>query len=147
MKKDEPHLDGDEIRAKVRKKMEKYDDRSFLENVAMYLGVAQILELGLKNLLVRKYDYEFDDLEKFTLGRTKNELERCGLRDDYLALVESVVESRNYIAHEMLANDALVKSIVGDSGTKEQRILWKAIYELEQAVFLYDWCEEHEAWD
>ena len=45
MKKDEPHLDGDEIKANVKKKMEKYENRSFLENVAMYLGVAQILEL------------------------------------------------------------------------------------------------------
>lgn len=135
MKKDEPQLDGDEIRANVLKKMEKYDDRSFLENVAMYLGVAQILELGLKNLLVNKYDYEFDDLEKFTLGKTKNELERCGLRGDYLVLLESVIESRNYIAHEMLANDALLKSIVGGSGIKEKCTLWKAIYELEQAVF------------
>jgi hypothetical protein len=103
--------------------------------------------LGLKNLLVRKYNYEFDDLEKFTLGRTKNELERCGLRGDYLVLLENVVESRNYIAHEMLANYALMKSIVGDIGTKEQRTIWKAIYELEQAVFLLDRTEEHNAWD
>ena len=101
----------------------------------------------MKNLLVRKYDYKFDDLEKFTLGRTKFELEKCGLRGDYLELLESVVDMRNYIAHEMLANDALVQSITGKSLTKEQRILWKAIYELEQAVFLYDWCEKHDAWD
>jgi hypothetical protein len=75
------------------------------------------------------------------------ELSKCGLRQDFILLLESVVTYRNYIAHEFLANDAMLRSILdGDSGRLELRRLEHGIYELEQIVFLYDWCEEHKAW-
>jgi hypothetical protein len=144
----EPYLTGEAIQAEVFKRLAKYDSLSFLESYAMFMGKAQILEMGLKNLLVRKYGFESEKLEKLTLGQTARKLEECGLREDYVALLKSLVTYRNYIAHELLANDAMLKSLLGgESGRFELRELEKGLYELERAILLYDWCEEHNAWD
>jgi hypothetical protein len=40
------------------------------------MGVAQILELGLKKLLTYKFEYDFDGMEKWTLGKTSKELKK-----------------------------------------------------------------------
>jgi thiamine phosphate synthase YjbQ (UPF0047 family) len=45
---------------------------------------------------------------KWTLGRTTTELEKNGLREDFINLLRSLVEYRNYIAHELLFDDALI---------------------------------------
>jgi hypothetical protein len=98
-------------------------------------------------LLCRRYNYDDERIEKWTLGRTTKKLKEGGLRRDFVVLLESVVRYRNHIAHELLANHAMLRSILGgDDGRLEQRQLDKGIYELEQIVFLYDWCEEHNAW-
>jgi hypothetical protein len=86
-------------------------------------------------------------MEKWTLGQTAEELSKCGLRRDFIKLLKSVVKYRNYIAHEFLVNDAMLKNMLGgDTGRLELRRLEHGIYELEQIVFLYNWCEEHNAW-
>jgi hypothetical protein len=86
-------------------------------------------------------------METWTLGRVTRELKECGLRPDFIALLESVVKYRNHTAHELLVNDAMLKYVLaGDSGRLELRQLEKGVYELEQVVFLHDWCEEHNAW-
>ena len=111
------------------------------------MGKAQVLELGLNRLLARLYENGADEMENWTLGRTTNELKKKGLRADLIFLLESVVEYRNYMAHELLANEAMMRSLLdGDGGMFEMRRLQKGIYELEQIVFLHDWCEEHNAW-
>lgn len=143
----EPSLSGEEIRSLVIKKLDAYKDLSFLEQYAMFMGKAQILEFGLKNLLARKYSVPLEDMERWTLGRVKNELEQRGLRADFIALLNSLVQYRNYIAHELLANNALISSIVEISPRMEGRDLWKGTYELEQIIILHDWCEENNAWD
>jgi hypothetical protein len=143
----EPSLSGEEIQKLVLQKLDEYKDLSFLEQYAMFMGKAQILEFGLKRLLARKYSVPIEDMERWTLGRVKNELEQKGLRPDFIALLNSVVQYRNYIAHELLANNALFSSIVEMSPHMEGKELWKGTYELEQIIVLHDWCEEHNAWD
>ena len=143
-------LSQDQIRLGTEKGLKKYKKLSFLEEYAMFMGVAQLLELGLKNLLVEKHGYDLEKLERKTLGQTKKELEKVKLRPDFLKLLESVVDYRNYIAHEILANRGLYFSIVGDKVPeghydKEHRLLHKAIYELEQLVFLFQWTDENDA--
>ena len=87
-------------------------------------------------------------MEQWTLGRTKNELENRNLRPDFIILLESVIDYRNYVAHELLANQALISGLVSDyDGRFEIRELEKGIFELEQLVLLFDWCQEHNAWD
>lgn len=145
---DEPYLKAQEIQAIVFKRVKKYDSLSFLEQYAMFMGKAQVLEMGLKSLLVRKYSFEPEQIEKLTLGQTTRELEKYGLRADYIALLKRVVEHRNYIAHELLVNNAILNSLLdGESGNLGAREFQHGIYALEQAIFLYDWTEEHNAWD
>ena len=143
----EPRLEAHEIMGQVFKRIEKYEKLNVLEQFAMFMGMAQMLELALKQLLTRSYKYDFEKIEKWTLGKTTKELKTCGLRTDFIALLESVVKYRNYIAHEFLANDTILRSLLGgDSGRLQLRHLEKGIYELEQIMFLYDWCEKHDAW-
>lgn len=143
--KQSPRLDG--ISDRVFKRLERYKDLSFLEQVGMFMGKAQILEAGLKGLLARRFGFDSEAIARWTLGKTARELKNSGLRPDYIALLDSVVEYRNYIAHELVANEAFIKSLTGgESGQLEKGTLEKGIYELEQIILLYDWCEEHDAW-
>ncbi|MBI2993008.1 MAG: hypothetical protein HYY48_02385 [Gammaproteobacteria bacterium] len=141
-------IEGHEIAEHVGKRLKKYKKLNFLEQFALFMGQVQILEFGLKRLLARRYKYDVDHMEKWTLGRTTKELKRSGLRPDFIVLLESVVEYRNYIAHELLANEFMMRSLLGgDGGRFELRRMQKGIYELEQIMFLYDWCEEHNGWE
>ncbi len=143
----EPRLEEHDIQEQVHKRLAKYKKLNILEQFAMFMGMAQILEAGLKNLLVRRYNYAHENMERWTLGKTTSELKRSGLRMDFVDLLESVVTYRNHIAHELLANEAMLKALLGgDAGRLELRQLETGIYELEQILFLHDWCEEHNAW-
>ncbi len=151
-KKEVPFLTKEEIEAGISKGLEKYKDLGFMERYAMYMGVAQIFELELKNLLSDKFEYDFDKMEKWTLGITYKELEKNKLRSDFLILLKNTVENRNYIAHEIIANKLLFHRIVGDSMPdkhydKESRRLDKCIIELEQIVFLFEWTNLNNGWD
>jgi hypothetical protein len=95
---------AEEIKSAVMEKLEGYKDLSFFEQYAMFMGKAQILELGLKGLLARKYAIPFESMGRWTLGRVKNELSQKGLRQDFIAYLSSVVDYRNFIAHELLVN-------------------------------------------
>ena len=143
----DPSLSGEEIKELVHKKLRAYEDFSVLEQYAMFMGKAQILEFGLKGLLTRKYGIPTESMERWTLGRVKNELKQKGLRADFIAFLDSVVDHRNYIAHEFLVNNAITKSIANFSDRKLYGDLFRAIYELEQIIILYDWCEEHNGWE
>ncbi|MBF4222565.1 hypothetical protein PL85_18630 [Vibrio anguillarum] len=143
---DKKALSGAEIRQKVLKKVEEYEDRPVLEQYALFMGKAQLLEFYLKNLLFRLFDVPIERSEKWTLGKTKNELKTQGLRPDFIEFLSRVVDYRNHMAHEFLANDALIQSFAEFSDHKRFRELYKAIYELEQLIVLYDWCEENQGW-
>ena len=143
----EPFLSGEEIKERVLKKFEEYEGLSHLENYAMFMGKAQLREMALKSLLTRKYNVPEESMERWTLGRVKNELRDKGLRPDFIAYLERVIDHRNYIAHEFLANNAITQSIANFSDRKLYGDLFRATYELEQIIILYDWCEEHNGWD
>lgn len=149
---DTKKIDQRQIQKGIEKGLKKYKNLGFLEEYAMFMGVAQLLELGLKNLLVHKFNYYPEELEWKSLGQTKKELKKVKLRPDFLKLLESVVDKRNYIAHEILANRGLYLAIAGDKMPKkyydkEYRTLRKAIYELEQLVFVFDWTNQNNGWD
>jgi hypothetical protein len=116
------------------------------------MGVSQILEIGLKNLLTDKFLYDQNKIEKWTMGRTCSELEQNKLRPDFIFLLKSVVEYRNYIAHELLANKLLMDTLLENKRPevhydKESRRLDKAIIELEQLFFLFSWTNENDGWN
>ena len=135
-----------EIERTLLKRLRPYDKLSFLEQFAMFMGKAQVLELGLKQLLARRYGCDFDQMERWALGRTAIELKQRGVRKDFIDLLESLVERRNFVAHELLAGDALIKLLTGRSTRAARRSLQHAIYELERILLLHDWLGEHAAW-
>lgn len=139
-------LSKKEIQEKVFAKLDEQKGLSFLEQYAMYMGKAQLLEFGLKGLLHRRYQTPLEAMERWTLGRTKNELDDKGVRKDFITLLESVVAYRNDMAHEFLLNCAVMNSLGSFSGKGQTGDLFRASYELEQIIILHDWCEEHNAW-
>ena len=145
----ETGLSATEISKGVSERTQKYKALSFLEQYAMYMGVAQLLELRLKQILVREFGFGSESVEKFPLGRTLDELTRNGMRKDFLHIAGMVKDDRNYIAHELLANEMILESLNSKSdysSTKNLRILQKAIIEIEQLMFIFDWNEEHGEW-
>lgn len=144
--KNEPSLSGEEIKKRVLKELDEYKGLGYLENYAMFMGKAQLLEMALKSLLQRKFDVPEEFMEKWTLGRVKKELADKGLRPDFIAFLDSVVKHRNYIAHEFLANNAITQSMANFSDRKLYGDLFRATYELEQIIILYYWCEDNNSW-
>lgn len=139
-------MSGDQIRAEVIARLNAYENRTVLEQYAIFMGKAQILELGLKGLLERMFDVPIEDMDRWTLGQTKNQLRDRGLRPDFIGLLESVVSHRNDMAHEFLANFALTRSIANISDRGMRGDLFRALYEIEQIIILHDWCEENDGW-
>jgi len=117
-------LSGKQVHAIVARRLRKIDKFSFLESFAMFMGKAQLVELGRKHILTGKYGYDEERIDRWTLGRVVNELRERGLRQDFIHLMEELKEHRNHIAHEMLANDALLRRLAGGSA---QRIAWKSL--------------------
>lgn len=141
---------SEEIQEETCKRVEQYAKFNFFERYAMYMGKAQILEYGLKNILIFNFDYDSDKLERWTLGMTGKELDKNNIRKDFIILLENVVQSRNYIAHELLVNKSVLNSILknmpANHYSRDERLLDKSIIELEQLLFLYDLIEENNAW-
>ncbi|WP_447600552.1 hypothetical protein [Nitrospira sp. Nam80] len=146
MQFEEPSLTHKQIQAEVLKRLEKYKKLNFFEQFAMFMGLAQVFEISLKQLLHRRYGVEFEKLERATLGQVTGQLRDRGLRPDFIALLESVVGYRNHIAHSLLANQIMLQSLGAGDARFERRELEKGIFELEQLWFLFEWTEEPNAW-
>lgn len=78
------------------------------------MGKAQLLEFGLKKILLTLPGYNLDEekLERLTLCQTRVELEKLGLRTDYNAYLKSFKDQRNTMAHEFLANFAVTRKLM-----------------------------------
>ena len=135
----EKSLSSKQIHAILARRLWKNDKFNFLESFAMFMGKAQIVEIGLKNILTNKYGYDEERIERWSLGGVLKELRKCGLRQDFVGLMEELKEHRNYIAHELLANDALLRRLAGNSA---QRVAWKSLsrglYLVEYAIVVHD---------
>ena len=140
-------IEPDEIQTQISKKLDQYLGRSFFECFSLLLGKAQILEFGLKTLLSRECSISQNAIEKWTLGRVTNELEIIGIRGDYIVYLKRFVVQRNYIAHEMLANNAAFRSMAGNISERfEFSQIRQPIIDLEHLLIVYDLLELHKAW-
>ena len=139
-------LSAEEIAAATSARLARYEDLNFLEQFAMFMGVAQIVEISLKQLLNRLHGVPFDETESRTLGQVAALLRKHGLRPDFLALLDSLVKRRNHIAHNLLASQFILEALGASEARFEIRELEKGIYELEQLWFLLEWTNEHGAW-
>lgn len=135
----------EQITEKVSAKMKQLEDLSFLERYAMFMGKAQLVEFGLKNILINDKDYEYEEVETKTLGWTITELKENNLREDFLALLGDLLRYRNHFAHDFLADQAFMNSLLKDEVlgfTKPFRELTKALFVVEQTILVYDFINE-----
>lgn len=147
MLENSPQLESNELQRQIIKNLSQYSGRSSFECFALILGKAQILEFGLKNLLAREFFVSEDDMEKWTLGKVTSELEKKKIRGDYISYLKEFVKERNYIAHEMLVNNAIYRSMAANISERfEFRQLQTPAFNLERLLIVYDWLEEHGAW-
>lgn len=147
MSANSPKLEPAELQRQIMANLDQYSGRSSFECFALFMGKAQILKFGLKNLLAREFSVSQEEMEKWTLGRVAHELETRGIRDDYITYLKSFVKERNYIAHEMLANNAIYRSMAGNISERfEFKELQQPSFDLERLLIVHDWLEEHQAW-
>ena len=142
-------IDATEIATGRNAGLKKYESLGFLEKFAMYMGVAQMLELRLKQISVKEFGQDFDSIERLTLGQTLALLKKEGIRNDFLLFADPVKEARNHIAHDLLANEFIWRTLVDvpdDHYTKSARKLDKSIFELEQLMFILEWNDENGTW-
>jgi len=135
------------IKYRVGRRLSRYMGISYLEHFALFMGGVQVLEMHHKVLLAERYGKDLDQMERWTLGRINKEMLAAGIRPDYCAFLSELVTKRNFIAHEMLANNALLRSLSsGFSPRQERKVLDPATYELEQLFVLAAWCDKYDGW-
>ncbi|APB53003.1 MULTISPECIES: hypothetical protein [Klebsiella pneumoniae complex] len=139
---DNPTLGGQELRDKIFSGLKVYEGKAFIERFGLFMGKAQLLEFGLKKILASLPGYNLSEekLERLTLGQTRVELEKLGLRTDYNECLKSFKDKRNSMAHEFLANYAITQQLLDGPvliGPFE-RELTHASYELEQLIIVFD---------
>ncbi len=107
-------LGGQELHDKIFAVLKIYENKSFVERFGLFMGKAQLLEFGLKKILLTLPGYNLDEekLERLTLCQTRVELEKLGLRTDYNAYLKSFKDQRNTMAHEFLANFAVTRKLM-----------------------------------
>lgn len=139
---DNDTLGGQELQDKIFAGLEIYKGKPFIERFGLFMGKAQLLEFGLKKILVSLPGYNLDDkkLEKLSLGQTRVELEKLGLRTDYNVSLQSFTKQRNTMAHEFLANFAVTQQLVDGAALIRpfERELSHACYAVEQLILLFD---------
>ena len=64
---------SDEILQLCTQRLEKYEGKSFIEKYALYMGMVQILELQMKQIIYHQFGYtteeKLQDLERKTFGQ------------------------------------------------------------------------------
>jgi hypothetical protein len=128
-----------ELITKISKTLVPLDKLSFLEQYGMFMGKVQLVEFVLKKLLRNKYHYTEKKTEKFTLGASIVELKKLGLRKDFIFLLEQLNEYRIQIAHYLLADDAIGKSLIGEKFEHlSMKTLNYGLIKVEEVIQVYD---------
>ncbi|MCE6966303.1 hypothetical protein K6W81_20855 [Enterobacter sp. MW07] len=146
-------LGGQELQDKIFAGLKIYDGKPFIERFGLFMGKAQLLEFGLKKILVSLPGYNLPEkeLERLSLGQTRVELEKLGLRTDYNAFLKSFTRQRNTMAHEFLANFAVTQQLLDGAELIHpfERELTHACFAVEQLIILFDFingADDIKAW-
>lgn len=130
-------------------RLEKYKNKSFIEKYALYMGMVQILELQMKQMLYRKFDFSTEEklkkLETMTFGQSVKQLDDKGVRTDIIYLLNISRDNRNKMAHSFLVDTLISSSLGFNMESIEVRQLDKYIKELEDASLFWEWCVNHDA--
>jgi hypothetical protein len=93
----------------------------------------------MKKILMNKYGLQEAKIKNWPLGRVIAELKNRGVRQDLVRFLEELKEYRNYIAHELLVDDAIMRKL---AGSRAQRFAWKRLSQglclVEQTVVVHD---------
>lgn len=139
----------DEIGHLHDQRLEKYKGKSFIEKYALYMGMAQILELQMKQILHRQFGYISEDdiekLERKTFGQSVRILKDKGVRPDIIELLEKNRDNRNNMAHSFLVDTMISTSLGFNMESIEVRQLDKSIFELENLILFWEWCVKQDA--
>jgi hypothetical protein len=128
---------------KVGKSLAQMDKLNFLESYAMFMGKVQLIEFGLKKILIKRYRYGERKLEKMTLGGAISELERLGLRKDFVFLLRQLNEHRIKMAHEFLADHFHLTSLDHSFGRLSLKPLNYALWKVQETIHVYDWLNQN----
>jgi len=140
-------LQPDVLKNRIFERLVPLDKMSFLERYAMFMGKAQIVEMGMKRLLRDRYGAQETALERLTLGQAIAQLEAKGLRKDFIELLKTLVKYRNELAHDFLRVDATGKSLIGPGFEPlSEKMLRHASYSVEEVIQVHDHLEEHGLW-
>ena len=146
--KPENALSDEDLQKRIVESLSKLDGMSFLETFAMFMGKAQIVEMGLKRLLYFRFGVSEDEMARWTLGKVVSHLEQKGLRNDFISIARELVQHRNQLAHEFLQIDAFGKSLIGPEFQRlSEKQLRHALYSVEQVIQVYDHLDKHGYWD
>lgn len=138
-------LTQEQLLKKIAENLSFIEKMSFLEQYAIFMGKAQLIELELSGLLIRRYSYEEDKVEKTPLGGIITELEKCKLRADFIALLRELLGYRNSLAHEFLGVTAMGNKLAGSDFEKLQyKELRYALVKVEEVTHVYDFLSENE---
>jgi hypothetical protein len=107
-------LDGKELQDRVLANLIPLGALSFYERYAVFMGKAQVVELALKGLLVKKYNHTEESVEKCTLGAAIAKLETAGLRGDFIHILKELNKHRISMAHGVLADYSMGTNLIGE---------------------------------
>jgi hypothetical protein len=62
-------LSSKQVHSKVVRRLRSFDKLNHLECFAMFMGKAQLVEMALKHLLITKYGYTEQKIERWILGQ------------------------------------------------------------------------------
>ena len=138
----------DEISQLSSQRLKKYDGKSLIEKYALYMGMVQILELQIKQIIYSQFGYNSEDqlknLEKMTFGQAVSMVDKK-VRPDLIDLLTNTRDNRNNMAHSFLVDTMISKSLGFSMESIEVRQLDKYIRELENVILFWEWCVKHEA--
>lgn len=138
----------DEIRQLSSQRLKKYDGKSLIEKYALYMGMVQILELQIKQIIYSQFGYNSEDqltnLEKMTFGQAVGMVDKK-VRPDLIDLLTNTKDNRNNMAHSFLVDTIISRSLGFSMESIEVRQLDKYIRELENVILFWEWCVKHEA--
>lgn len=128
---------------KVFDRLKPLDGFNLLERYAILMAQIQSVELILKRLLSDERGYDFDELENYTAfgNRFFKLLKKEGMHDTLLSFLEDLKMYRNYFAHEFMANQMIITSILKKRAleySKPHRLLRNALFSFEQFILMHE---------
>jgi len=128
---------------KIGNSLKRMDGLNFLESYAVFMGRAQLVEFALKKILIKRYRYGSRRLERMTLGGAISELERLGLRPDFVSLLRELNEHRIEMAHEFLNDHMHLSAIDRMFGPVSLKPLRHALWKVQEAIHVFDYLNQN----